>query len=235
MNKTRFYEILQAHKKGEDLGQFIPTNPAEAALLADLSGGGESTGGGMPEFRYNNPDLPGLYYSLATHGKILKIDIEKFITTYEEEVGPYLDRQVTNSSSSATGRYHLVSVACYNQSQTHGYDLILEWGPVSYAMNGGSGIQGISLYLAHGEGSRASVCTFKSVPVEPNMTAKEFLRALADAEGIVEVSFDNEGVTNMFTDYFGYSPEDSFVIEINDLTNNAADLNAKPIDYMWFE
>lgn len=42
MNRTRFYEILQAHKRGEDLSLFVPTNPAEAALIADLQGGGSS-------------------------------------------------------------------------------------------------------------------------------------------------------------------------------------------------
>ena len=40
MNKTRFYEITQAAAKGEDLSQFVPTNAAEAALIADLNGGG---------------------------------------------------------------------------------------------------------------------------------------------------------------------------------------------------
>lgn len=39
MNKTRFYEILQASKKGEDLKQFVPTNAPEAALINDLTGG----------------------------------------------------------------------------------------------------------------------------------------------------------------------------------------------------
>lgn len=42
MNKTRFYEITQAAAKGEDLSQFVPTNAAEAALIADLNGGGGS-------------------------------------------------------------------------------------------------------------------------------------------------------------------------------------------------
>lgn len=39
MNKTRFYEILQAAKKGEDLKQFVPTNAPEASLINDLAGG----------------------------------------------------------------------------------------------------------------------------------------------------------------------------------------------------
>ena len=42
MNKTRFYEITQAAANGEDLSQFVPTNAAEAALIADLQGGGGS-------------------------------------------------------------------------------------------------------------------------------------------------------------------------------------------------
>ena len=47
MNKSRFYEILQAYKRGEDLSQFIPTNAPEAELIASLTGstGGSSSGG----------------------------------------------------------------------------------------------------------------------------------------------------------------------------------------------
>lgn len=42
MNKTRFYEITQAAAKGEDLSVFVPTNAAEAELIANLQGGGGS-------------------------------------------------------------------------------------------------------------------------------------------------------------------------------------------------
>jgi hypothetical protein len=42
MNRYRFYEILQAHKRGEDLSVFTPKNAPEAALLADLQGGKQS-------------------------------------------------------------------------------------------------------------------------------------------------------------------------------------------------
>lgn len=36
MNKSRFYEILQAYKNGEDVSSYIPKNPAEAQLLANI-------------------------------------------------------------------------------------------------------------------------------------------------------------------------------------------------------
>ena len=63
MNKTRFYEILKAYKNEEDLSQFIPTNNAEAQLLANLivgsgsgSTGGEPSGGSVETF--NVADVP---------------------------------------------------------------------------------------------------------------------------------------------------------------------------------
>lgn len=64
MNKTRFYEITQAAAKGEDLSQFVPTNAAEAALIADLGGGGatiELPSGGTPITSDNVP-LSTLYF-----------------------------------------------------------------------------------------------------------------------------------------------------------------------------
>ena len=48
MNRYRFYEILQANKNGEDLSQFVPTNAAEAELIANLGGG---SNGGVSPFR----------------------------------------------------------------------------------------------------------------------------------------------------------------------------------------
>lgn len=73
MNKTRFYEILQANKNGEDLSKFIPTNPAEAALLANLTGGsgGGSTGGSVevPSTVLNNPNIKNVYYGMCLNGK----------------------------------------------------------------------------------------------------------------------------------------------------------------------
>ena len=51
MNKTRFYEILQALKNGEDLNSLAPTNAAEAELIANIqiaSGGSGSGSGDAP-------------------------------------------------------------------------------------------------------------------------------------------------------------------------------------------
>ena len=78
MNRTRFYEIIVAHEKGEDLSQFVPKNPAEAALIANLQGGSGSSGGGMVEHPYNNPDLPKLYYGMNVYGKKMYVDMVKF-------------------------------------------------------------------------------------------------------------------------------------------------------------
>ena len=64
MNKTRFYEITQAAAKGEDLSVFVPTNAAEAELIANLGGGGatiELPAGGTP-FTDNNVPLSTLYF-----------------------------------------------------------------------------------------------------------------------------------------------------------------------------
>ena len=38
-NRYRFYEIMQAHKNGEDLSQFTPKNKPEEDLIAKLKGG----------------------------------------------------------------------------------------------------------------------------------------------------------------------------------------------------
>ena len=78
MNRTRFYEIIKAHQNGEDLSQFVPKNPAEAALIANLQGGAGSSGGGMVEHPYNNPDLPKLYYGMNVYGKKMYVDMVKF-------------------------------------------------------------------------------------------------------------------------------------------------------------
>ena len=64
MNKTRFYEITQAAAKGEDLSVFVPTNAAEAELIANLGGGGatiELPSGGTPITSDNVP-LSTLYF-----------------------------------------------------------------------------------------------------------------------------------------------------------------------------
>lgn len=64
MNKTRFYEITQAAAKGEDLSVFVPTNAAEAELIANLGGGGatiELPTGGTP-ITTNNVPLSTLYF-----------------------------------------------------------------------------------------------------------------------------------------------------------------------------
>lgn len=50
MNRTRFYEIIKAHKNGEDISSYVPKNAAEAQLLASLTGGSGSSSGGVEMF-----------------------------------------------------------------------------------------------------------------------------------------------------------------------------------------
>ena len=65
-SRYRFYEIMQAHKNGEDLSQFTPKNKPEEELIAQLQGGAGSSGGsGMPDIVLNNPNLSDIYYGMT--------------------------------------------------------------------------------------------------------------------------------------------------------------------------
>lgn len=75
MKGHRFYEILEAHKRGESLKDFIPTNPAEAALLANLSGG---TGGTMVPYEGNGEDSVIYYGQFVGDKTKLIIDFPKW-------------------------------------------------------------------------------------------------------------------------------------------------------------
>jgi hypothetical protein len=105
MKGHRFYEILEAHRKGEDLSVFIPTNPAEAELLANLAGGtGGSTGGSamvpvtMP---YNNPNIGNMYYGMAVpaFNKIKVNVLEAFDTVFRLECNKTLQEICSQASS----------------------------------------------------------------------------------------------------------------------------------------
>lgn len=76
MNKTRFYEITQAAAKGEDLSVFVPTNAAEAELIANLQGGGGSAeltiGKKGTKFGMDKTPLTKLYFNTSMSTTELK-------------------------------------------------------------------------------------------------------------------------------------------------------------------
>jgi hypothetical protein len=88
-NRYRFYEMKQAHKKGEDLSQFTAKNKPEEELLAKLSGGstGGSSGGGIPDFvmeyPLNNPNNTDFYYGMNLVGvKKIRVNLPKLAQAY---------------------------------------------------------------------------------------------------------------------------------------------------------
>ena len=144
MNRTRFYEILKAHEKGEDLSQFVPKNPAEAALIANLQGGtGSSGGSGMPDFPYNNPDLPNLYYGMNLMNKKLYIDFPK-LAEYCKTTGIVDVTKVLKSMGSGGVSINLFAVGEINNNNKQ-----FETQSIRFGMDGVSPTLGWSEILGY--------------------------------------------------------------------------------------
>lgn len=85
-SRYRFYEIIQAHKNGEDLTQFVPKNKPEEELIAKLTGGtGGSTGGSaeVPQSLLNNPNIKNVYYGMCLNGKTkFTVNVKEMFNAY---------------------------------------------------------------------------------------------------------------------------------------------------------
>lgn len=86
MNRYRFYEIIQAAERGEDLSKFIPANAPEAALLADLltvsdDGGGESVKIAKPVYETIMKPVPnvGFVDKITFNTKLSSEEVDNII------------------------------------------------------------------------------------------------------------------------------------------------------------
>lgn len=101
-NRYRFYEIIQAHKNGEDLSQFTPKNKPEEDLIAELTGA--AGGSTMPDSPFNNPNLRNLYYGMTLSGKTKFVfDFSKFAEALDATDSSILDSTPVNGSGSGFG------------------------------------------------------------------------------------------------------------------------------------
>lgn len=85
-HRYRFYEILKAAEKGEDLSQFVSKNPVESAFISSLTGG--SAGGtSVPDYvlnhPFNNPNNTNFYYGMNLVGvKKIRVNLPKLAQAY---------------------------------------------------------------------------------------------------------------------------------------------------------
>lgn len=142
MKGHRFYEILEAHKKGEDLSVFVPTNPAEADLLADLSGGtGGSTGGGeYPSFEWNNPESKVNFGQYVGNKSKVVIDLPKLAEFYAEYIDYNLaqDPVPTGSGSSSSNDFmvYLCRLSTFSSADPENDYIELSVGNGTVRING---------------------------------------------------------------------------------------------------
>ena len=229
MNKTRFYEILQAHKKGEDLKQFVPTNPAEAALIADLTG---NTGSNNSENKalslisLNNKDLPNLYYGQAINNEtVLVIDFDKLIEAYDS-MGV-----IDNPAYGAYAEFPLFEIACFSirddgQLLRSIYDVILNNNNYYCSI-----YSGVSDYY---KGDHINVKEFEDGKTHT-------YRELFQDVGIMKIRLydiiSHNG--NSSSDLgMGGIINKIYAADKSNLENSntkCANLKEKPINYMWFE
>lgn len=128
MNRTRFYEIIKAHEKGEDLSQFVPKNKPEEELIVNLRGGSGSSGIGssgsgssnilsVSEHPYNNPNLPNLYYFMPLRNKhVFCFDFNKLVDyQIEHDIFRFHDYAEKNLSDTFTSdaEFELNNCKCY--------------------------------------------------------------------------------------------------------------------------
>lgn len=71
MNRYRFYQIIQAHKNGEDLSVFVPKNAPEAELIAALQGGGSD--GGTVKSLFDNTKKTTNYFQNYANDNISEL------------------------------------------------------------------------------------------------------------------------------------------------------------------
>lgn len=230
MKGHRFYEILEAHRKGEDLSVFIPTNSAEAELLANLAGGGSGGSSVLPH-PLNNPSSKINYGQLVPAESHLYIDFPKLA----EYIGKYTDYDVnaklyktTSGSGSGSGSSKFDEV----------YINLLYQIVIGSTFNDGK-FRGISLY-----GDDSSVTMYYGWSDDSYVDeggGEKAIATITDKEATFASICAQLGVVK--TDKFKYAYEAdlpkiiaSIPIKINDIElDSPINLNEMPIDFMWFE
>ena len=88
MNRYRFYEIIQAHKKGEDLSKFVPKNKPEADLINVLQGGGGSVDVTVsPTAIPNSGTLKEFYFNKKLTASEVEAELDKITDWVPQDMG----------------------------------------------------------------------------------------------------------------------------------------------------
>ena len=225
MKRYRFHEIIKAHQNGEDLSKFVPKNVPEANLIAELQGKpadseDSSSGSGMPDFAWNNPDLPNLYYGMSLKGKKLKLNLRKaYEALYSYGDVEELFSLTFNTLGSLEKKVdHLFQFCAYLAGNsvvapTHIQTCIVRIGPSA---------GGISVCTS---GIQLGAC----VPLDNN--DDRTIGEIFDELGVIEVDFDTYIKPS-------YNSENAMLLGVGIKSNGStylADLNENPIDWLWFE
>jgi hypothetical protein len=229
MNKTRFYEILMAHKRGEDLTQLTPTNLAEAALIVDLTGGSDGSGGSnggntgsnnsenkaLSLISLNNKDLPNLYYGQPINREsLLAIDFNKFVEA-QESAGFSMD-------GSSDVYFIVLNLNYFDLSTNSVWQIYLKLHCSSY-----------KCWFVSGSSTPETILTTYESGTK---TWKEALQNLGvmkfNLASLIDSSNDNVlakgGIVNIIPAPGAANTNVGYVKKF-------ANLNETPIDYMWLE
>lgn len=132
MNRYRFYQIIQAHKKGEDLSSFVPKNAPEAELIAALQGGSGGSSNSVTLKGYLGETVPndytvvtGLYFNTDLTNE----EVDQFIANANLTYQDYNGQQIYGILADAVnyvlygilnfgGAYAIVKLDIYTGSPT---------------------------------------------------------------------------------------------------------------------
>ena len=206
-SRYRFYEIIQAHKNGEDLTQFVPKNKPEEELIAKLqggAGGGSSSGPSMVVSPYNNPDLPNLYYGMDLMNKKLYVDFPKLAEYYK-----------------AQGRNLSISLRSLGSGgmnfDIYKYTFIMSNGEVRCSEYHGFRIDGSGPVNGWEE-------VFGYQHADLDMTVEQ----LFNSYGTACLDLGQSYVTN-------FNPESKIMVILDGVLGGTINLNETPIDFIWFK
>lgn len=231
-HRYRFYEILQSHIKGGDLSKFTPKNTVESKLINDLtiiaSGGSSGESSEVPVYKYNNPDLKGLYYGLIPANGFTKFvfDFRKFAEAFAEY-------------GVSSKPYSLDSWPMPPYKKDH-----IEMQIMDVSTNGvGGGCFGVRFKIyqdrleAYNYGTGETYLTINYSDLGFDEKYPEFIQEYGDPtigmifNEIGRVEFD---LTEMGLIYLSCIITYIYVPNLAGPCNEV-DLNEHPIDYMWFE
>lgn len=246
-NRYRFYEIIQAHKNGEDLSQFTPKNKPEEDLIAELTGSSEN-GGDFNDWTmdsFNNPNTPGIHYGQSLYQKTLKIDFLQFFKHYQNQT----------EGKDTSDIEALLDTAYYPQESSAGLTISKCFCIMQFRLNNiyadtykcetGVGYHGnnedfyidknLTINLGNDAYAMNGVPTgimvgrevLLNIPlIQSGQTYREYLTSL----GIIEIKltddvFNGRYISAIFLplSYNNYNQGDSI------------NLNETPIDFIWFE